>query len=165
VNVPGADAAWVKDGDPVTLQLQGAGGEEFRGKITRNARALDPRSRTLRTEIDLANPQRRLLPGMYVQATIAVRHATVWTLPAGAVRTRGDQTYCFRVQGGKAVRTLLQVGLRGGGLVEVLKMQTRPASGGQEARWEPVSGNEEVIFGDADALSDGQRVRRAAREK
>jgi multidrug efflux pump subunit AcrA (membrane-fusion protein) len=160
VNVPGADAPWIKDGDPVTLQLQGAGGAVFRGKVTRNARALDRRSRTLRTEIDLRNPNRRLLPGMYVQATITLRHANAWTLPAAAVLTQGDQTFCIRVLAGKAVRTPLQIGLRGGGLVEVLKMQTRASSGEEEALWEPVTGKEEIVASDPAALTDGERVRR-----
>jgi multidrug efflux pump subunit AcrA (membrane-fusion protein) len=161
VNVPGADAAWIKDGDPVTLRLQGAGGELFRGKVTRNARALDPRTRTLRTEIDLPNPHRQLRPGMYVQATITVRHPNAWTLPADAIVTQGDQTFCYRLENGRAVRTPLQVGPRGGGRVEVLKIQARAASADEEARWEKVRGSEEVITGDLAALSDGQRVRRA----
>src|SRR5260370_28117795 len=59
VNVPAADAPWINDGDPVTLQLQGAGGQEIKGKVTRNARSLDPQARTLRTESDLPNPPGR----------------------------------------------------------------------------------------------------------
>jgi RND family efflux transporter MFP subunit len=160
VNVPGADAVWVRDGDPVTLQLQGAGGEVFPGKVTRNARSLDPQARTLRTEIDLPNPKGKLLPGMYVQARITVRHEKVWALPAAAVLTEGDQTFCYRVVDGKAVKTPLQVGLTGGGLVEVLKKQVRP-SPDAEPRWEPIAGTEEVVASDPAALSDGQPVRRA----
>jgi multidrug efflux pump subunit AcrA (membrane-fusion protein) len=159
VNVPASDAAWVQDGDPVSLQLLGAGGELFRGKITRNARSLDPQARTLRTEIDVPNPDKKLLPGAYVQARITVQHPNVWTLPAAAVLTEGDQTFCFRVEGNKAVRTPLQVGLRGGGLVEVLKKQARPPSAGEEGRWEAITGAEEVVAADAGALRDGQPVR------
>ncbi len=158
VNVPGADAAWVNDGDAVSLRLQGAGGELFRGKVTRNARSLDPQARTLRTEIDVPNPDKKLKPGMYVQARIVVEHPNVWALPAAAVRTEGDQTFCYTVEGGKAVRTLLQVGLRGGGLVEVLKKQVRPPSPGEEeGRWAPITG-QEVVAGDAGAVRDGQPV-------
>jgi RND family efflux transporter MFP subunit len=160
VNVPGADAAWVNDGDPVSLRLHGAGGELFQGTVTRNARALDPQARTLRTEIDVPNPGHRLKPGMYVQARITVEHRDVWTLPAAAVLTEGDQTFCYTVAGGQAVRTPLQVGLRGGGLVEVLKKQARP-SGGAEGPWEAISGAEEVVAGNAAALRDGQPIRRA----
>jgi multidrug efflux pump subunit AcrA (membrane-fusion protein) len=158
VNVPGADAAWVRDGDPVSLRLQGAGGELVQRKVTRNARSLNPEARTLRTEIDLPNPNGSLLPGMYVQATITVVHANVWSLPAAAVVTEGDQTFCFRVEGGKAVRTPLQLGMRGSGLVEVYKLQTRAVSPGAEERWEEPSGDEEIVAGDPASLSDGQEV-------
>jgi RND family efflux transporter MFP subunit len=160
VNVPGADAAWINDGDRVSLRLQGAGGELFRGTVTRNARALDPQARTLRTEIDLPNPKHKLLPGMYVQATIRVEHPSVWTLPTAAVMTEGDQTFCYRVEKDKAVRTPLQIGLSGGGLVEVLKKQTRAAAPGEEGHWEGITGKEEVVAGDLDALRDGQPVHR-----
>jgi RND family efflux transporter MFP subunit len=164
VNVPGADAAWIKDGDRVTLRLQGAGGEPFQGKVTRNARSLDPRTRTLRTEVDIPNPEGKLLPGMYVQASIVVEHRNAWTLPAAAVVTEGDQTFCFRVADGKAVRTPLQVGLRGGGLVEVLKKQVKSPSPGEEGRWEDVTGDEEIVA-DPAGLSDGQPVHAATENK
>jgi multidrug efflux pump subunit AcrA (membrane-fusion protein) len=165
VNVPGADAPWIKDGDTVSLRLQGAGGEQFVGNVTRNARSLDARARTLRTEIDLPNPQGKLLPGMYVQATITVQHANVWTLPAAAVLTEGDQTFCYRVENGKAVRTPLQVGLRGGGLVEVLKKQLPAASPGAEGRWEAITGDEEIAASDVATLSDGQPIRTSLQTK
>jgi hypothetical protein len=165
VNVPGADAAWVRDGAPVSLRLQGAGGELFQGKVTRNARSLDPRARTLRTEIDLPNPSGKLLPGTYVLAAITVQHANAWTLPAAAVVTEGDNTFCYRVVDGRAVRTPLQVGLSGGGLVEVLKVQAPAASPGAEGEWREVTGGEEVVASDPAALSDGQPVRAAPEKK
>jgi RND family efflux transporter MFP subunit len=161
VNVPGADAPWLKDGDPVSFRLQGAGGERFTGKVTRNARSLDPQARTLRTEIDVPNPKGKLLPGMYVQARITVTHPDVWALPASAVVTEGDQTFCYRLVGGKAVRTPLQVGLRGGGLVEVVKKQVKAASDEVTEGWEDFTGQEEVVS-DPTGLSDGQPVRARA---
>jgi HlyD family secretion protein len=164
VNVPGADAMWLSDGDPASFRLQGAGGELFTGKVTRNARSLDPQARTLRTEIDVPNPNGKLLPGMHVQATITVRHAKVWTLPASAVVTEGDQTFCYRMEGGKSVRTLLQVGLRGGGLVEVVKKQAKAPSPDEEERWEDFTGQEEIVSNPT-GLSDGQPVRRAEPSK
>jgi multidrug efflux pump subunit AcrA (membrane-fusion protein) len=158
VNVPGADAPWIKDGDPVTLRLQGAGGELFHGKVTRNARSLDPRTRTLRTEIDLPNPARKLLPGMYVQASITIQHARAWTLPATAVVTQGDQTFCYRVKNGRALRAPLQIGLSGGGRVEILKLQTGRSPSEEEGKWEKVTGKEKIVVSDPAALSDGQDV-------
>ena len=164
VNVPAADALWLEDGAPVSFRLQGAGGELFTGKVTRNARSLDPQSRTLRTEIDIPNSNSRLLPGMYVQATITVWHSKVWALPASVALTEGDQTFCYRVEGGKAVRTPLQVGLSGGGLIEVVKKLMKVSSIGEEERWEDFTGQEEIVS-DPTGLSDGQAVRRSGPPK
>jgi RND family efflux transporter MFP subunit len=161
VNVPGTDASWVKDGDPVSLRLQGAGGELLQGKVTRNARSLDPKSRTLRTEIDLPNKDQKLLPGMYVQATITVQHANVWTIPTSSLATEGDTTFCFRVEGGKAWRTPLQIGLRGQGIVEVLKKQVKGATPSEPARWVELTGDEQIIASDVVSFSDGQTVQPA----
>jgi multidrug efflux pump subunit AcrA (membrane-fusion protein) len=158
VNIPGSDAPWVKDGDPVSLQVQGAGGEPLHGTITRNARALDPQSRTLRTEIDLPNPQGKLLPGMYVQAKIVVQHVNAWTVPEAAVLTEGNQAVCYLVQNGKAIRTPLQIGLKGGGLVEVLMLQKLAESSSSEGHWMPVSGDEQIVVSSSVPLANGQSV-------
>jgi HlyD family secretion protein len=165
VNIPGTGAAQVHDGDQVGLRLQGAGGQEFQGKVTRNARALDPQSRTLRIEIDLPNPDNKLMPGMYVQATIHIQHAGAWTLPAAAVVTDGDQTYSYCVQNGKAVRTPLQTGLRGDGLVEVVKKRQGSPSSGEADRWVDITGEEEAVIDGAASLADGQVVREKQAEK
>jgi RND family efflux transporter MFP subunit len=159
VNVPGADAPLIKDGGAVTLELQGAGGQVIQGKVTRNARSLNPQARTLRTEIDLPNLQGKLLPGMYVQARIIVKHDNAWTLPESAVLTEGDQTFCYRVEDGKAVRTPLQIGLRGDGLVEIFLKQTRVSLSSNEQQWTAITGQEEVIAGGATSLTNGQPVR------
>jgi RND family efflux transporter MFP subunit len=158
VQIPGADAAWIQNGDPVTLRVQGAAGDVFEGHVTRNARSLNPESRTLRTEIDLPNPKGQLLPGMYVQATIHVQHADVWTLPAEAVIAVDNQTLCYRLVAGRAVRTPLEAGLRGGGLVEVVKMRLRPSGSEDPGAWQPVNGDEQVLVGNLATLSDGQTL-------
>jgi HlyD family secretion protein len=165
VNIPGNDASWIKDGDPVSMQMQGAGGESVHGKITRNARALDPRSRTLRTEIDLPNPQSKLLPGMYVQAKIVVQHDNTWTVPEMAVHAEGNQTVCYRVEQGKVIRTPLEIGLNGDGLVEILKLQLPSESPGKDGRWTPVSGEEQITVSSSAPLTNGQAVHAIPDEK
>jgi HlyD family secretion protein len=158
VNVPGADASWIKDGDPVTLELQGAGGAVIQAKVTRNARSLDPQNRTLSTEIDVPNPSGNLLPGMYVQSRILVEHPNVWTLPESAVLTEGDQTFCFCIEEGKAVRTPLQLGLAGNGLIEVVRKLSRVSLSNSEPQWTEITGQEELIVGARLGLANGQNV-------
>jgi RND family efflux transporter MFP subunit len=158
VNVKELEAVWVRDGDIALIRPQSLPGQQFQGKVTRTSGALHPQNRTLRTEIDLPNPEGKLLPGMYVNATIIAEHKNVWSLPATAVASQGEQAFCYRVQNGKTVRTPIQVGLRGNELVEVLKKQTNPAKAAEEARWEDFTGEEVVVASDPASLADGQAV-------
>jgi len=162
INVPGADAPWIKDGDPVTLELEGAGGAIIEAKVTRNARSLDPQNRTLNTEIDLPNPRGNLLPGMYAQARIIVERKDVWTLPESALITEADQTICYRVEDGKALKTPVQLGLKGNGRVEILKKQTPASLSGGELQWIPITGEEEIVAGNVASLANGQSVQATA---
>src|SRR5258708_39979254 len=50
--------------------LDAVPGKEFRGGMTRFAEALDTQTRTMKTEIDLPNPGRHILPGMYGTAKL-----------------------------------------------------------------------------------------------
>jgi multidrug efflux pump subunit AcrA (membrane-fusion protein) len=152
VEVPEADAGLVRDGMEARLRVQALKGREFEGSVTRTSGVLDPKTRTLRTEIDLPNKDGELLPGTYAYAVLTARRDGVLTLPATAVVTGDGGAYCFRVEGGKAVKTPLQTGLVGGGLVEVLKKQPQP--GGP---WEAFTGQEEIVEKAATA-KEGQEV-------
>ena len=58
----------------------------FSGRIVRTARAVDAQSRTLLTEVQIYNPHRVLLPGMYAQIRIAVeRTSAPLVVPATAL--------------------------------------------------------------------------------
>jgi RND family efflux transporter MFP subunit len=157
INIPELEAVWVRDGDQASIRVQSLQGQEFRGTVTRASRSLHPQNRTLRTEVDLPNDDGKLLPGMFVSATIVAEHKNVWALPATAVVTQGENSFCYRVQNGTALRTPIQVGLVGSDLIEVVKKRTGQAGTGNQPAWEDFSGDE-VIASDPAALSDGQAV-------
>jgi hypothetical protein len=94
---------------------------------------------------------------MFVSADILVEHQNVWTLPAAAVGTQGEQAVCYRVVDGRAVRTPLRVGIHDDKRVEVLKQQTRAAKSGDGVEWADFTGAEEIAQ-DAAGLADGQAV-------
>ncbi len=162
VNVPEVEAVWVRDGDVALVRVQAFPELPFKGTVTRVSKSLHPQARTLRTEIDLPNRDEKLLPGMFVNATIVVEHKDVWTLPATAVVTQGDRTFCYRVEDGKAVRTPIQVGLRGNEpdheRVEVLRQQRKPATSAGEGKWQDLTGEEVIVAKDVASLTDGQAV-------
>jgi multidrug resistance efflux pump len=71
-DVPETSAAAVRAGDPAAVKLYAAGGQEvIQGTVTRVSASVNPATRTMRAEIDLANPKERLLPGMYAQVTLS----------------------------------------------------------------------------------------------
>jgi HlyD family secretion protein len=158
INVPELEAVWVRDGDVALIRVQSLQGQQFKGTVTRASKSLHPQNRTLRTEIDLPNDDGKLLPGMFVDATIIAEHKNVWALPATAVLTQGEQSVCYCVENGKALRTPVQVGLRSSELVEVIKKRLKPAKPGEEVPWEDFSGSEEIVQTDPGSLSEGQPV-------
>jgi HlyD family secretion protein len=163
VYVQELETVWVRDGETALFHPQSLPGQQFKGTVTRSSGAIDPKNRTLRTEIDLPNPvgpdgKRKLQPGMYGKVTIIAEHKNVWTLPVAAVVTQGEQTFGYRVENGIAVRTPIQIGLRGDKLVEVLKKQVNMVDVDTQARWEDFSGNEEFITSDVAGLKDGQAM-------
>lgn len=158
VDVPESDAVWVTKGTPARVRVQAWPGREFEAKVERTAWALDPRARTLRVEIDVPNPKGELRSGMYAYATILVEHAKTWTVPASSIVNQGDQAFVYRVENGKAVRTPVEIGLREGALVEVVRKQVKLPHEGDKPSWEEFTGREEIVSTQAATLTDGQTV-------
>jgi RND family efflux transporter MFP subunit len=69
VSVPQNLSSTIHAGDAATLQVRDYPGKKFVGKITRDAAAIDIRSRTLLTEVQIPNKDGALLPGMYANVT------------------------------------------------------------------------------------------------
>jgi len=153
IAVPEADAELVKEQSAVKLSIQALPGSSLSGAVARTSWALEAGARTLRAEIDLPNKEGRFRPGMYVYAQIINQLSDGWTLPVSAVVKQGDSTVCFLIEGGKAVRTPVQVGRSDGQLVAVLKRQ-KP---GSPPVWEAFTGNE-VVAARAAGLLDGQSI-------
>jgi HlyD family secretion protein len=151
VDVPEADAAIVRKGAKAIVVIP-ALKAEITGEVARAAGALDPGSRTLRTEIDLPNPDGRLRPGMFATVRIVSEMPAMWVLPAAAVLKQADQTVVFLARDGKAVRLPVQPGRTDGTFTEVFKKQK--AGGG----WEDWSGTEDVLSGPVATLTDGQPI-------
>jgi RND family efflux transporter MFP subunit len=81
---PGVTAVITSNGQP-NLHIE--------GKVVRTAKAINPRTRTIRVEIDIPNLDRSLVPGMYVQADFELAGDTSIQIPAAALlyRSSGPQ--------------------------------------------------------------------------
>ena len=54
-------------GQVARLSVSNLPGRQFAGTVVRTANALDPSTRTLLVEVQVANPDGALLPGMYLR--------------------------------------------------------------------------------------------------
>jgi len=65
-----SDLAALRVGQDVVLRVDALPGETFHGKVTFVDPVLDPASRTARVRIEVNNRDRRLRPGMFVEASV-----------------------------------------------------------------------------------------------
>lgn len=142
VEVPEADAAWITNGSKADVRVPALRNRHFSGKVTRTSWALDPRSRTLRTAIDLPNPDGLLRPGMYAYAGVSVTLPESWTLPTSAIVKQGELSFSFLARDGKAVRVGLQVGHVEDGRVEVFRFELPPGTG----KWSEITDKESFVL-------------------
>jgi HlyD family secretion protein len=163
VDIPEQDANFVKVGTKATVLARAFRDEELPGSVTRTSWALNVKSRTLRAEIDLHNPDSQLLPGMYAYGKVIIDRAGVRALPVDALTYSGDKTFCLRYEDGHAVRTELRTGVGDGNWIEVTHRRVPASQAGPagEVPWAPIDGSERVILGDLSILTDGAPVRAA----
>ena len=92
VFAPQENAPSIHEGLAAKIILQEYPGQEFDGKVTRTAGALDPQSRTMQVEVQVPNNEGKLFAGMYgqVKFLLANENAPI-VVPAN--------TFLFRAQG------------------------------------------------------------------
>ncbi|REK10009.1 MAG: hypothetical protein DWQ37_18105 [Planctomycetota bacterium] len=162
VDVPEQEADYivsevdVNAGDPrpvtkAAVQVSAFQTDELPGQVTRSSWALNFTSRTLRAEIDLHNPDAKLLPGMYAYGRVMFERKNAMVLPNATVSEIGNDMVCYVYKDGKAIKTLLQTGVRNDDWTEVLQKQV----GGE---WKEFEGNEQVILGNMAVLFDEEPV-------
>ena len=146
VSVPQSYSPSIKTGMDATVTLQEYPGQKFKGTVVRTAEAIDPTTRTLLTEVDVANKQGRLLPGSFGEVHFRVGLNTQKvTLPVN--------TMLFRQEGPRVA----VVGSDG-------KVQLRPITIGRDygTTLEILGGvdmSDRVVINPADSLEEGQPVR------
>jgi RND family efflux transporter MFP subunit len=149
VDVPQASAASIHPGQAAKLMVRELPNQTFTGTVTRTANALDPASRTLRTEVQVPNPGLKLLPGMYAQVQFTLDHASSGLrIPANALVVRSEGTQVAMVgQGQKVHYQNVTIGRDYGTEIEI-------ASG--------LVGNEQLIVNPTDDIREGTSVRAVA---
>ncbi len=91
IPVPESYVHVIRIGDPVSVMVPSLN-RTFPGTIARFAVDVREDTRTMHTEVDVLNPNRQLVAGMYAQATITVeRKQNSIAVPIQAVSQQGDR--------------------------------------------------------------------------
>ena len=119
--IPESIAGEIRLGDVVKVHVQ-ALNQDYAGRVSRFADALDPQTRTMETEIDFQNADGRLLPGMYAEASLAqAERKQMLTVPLEAVEMNGPEGTVLVVNFQNVLEERnVRLGLQGSTHIEVL---------------------------------------------
>lgn len=144
VNVPQSYAHLVKPGQQVSVTQQELRGQAFKGEIVRTAGAIDIQTRTMQVEVMLANKEGKLLPGAYVQVSLALQGTGALTVPTNVLLFRGEGPRVAVVgPDGKVQLRAVKLGRNFGEVIELL---------------DGVGANDRLVLNPADSLNDGDTV-------
>jgi RND family efflux transporter MFP subunit len=121
VPVPEVYAPAARTGAPALLTLDEYPGEAFHGKLVRTSDSIDTASRTLLVEVDVDNPDGKLLPGAYVFVHLKVPmqiHSV--TIPSNTLLFRREGLQVGLVREGKAELVPVKIGRDYGSTVEIV---------------------------------------------
>ena len=93
VYVAQTDAAFLKEGYPVTISMTERPEVKINTTLTRIAGELDPKTRMMLAEIDLVNTAYAIIPGSYLQVTFQAPVQTNLTIPSEALVVRGGKYF------------------------------------------------------------------------
>jgi RND family efflux transporter MFP subunit len=144
IPVPEAYVRYIRVGDHVDVRVPSLG-RTFPGKVARFSVDVREDTRTMHTEVDVSNPQRVLLPGLYADAELDLEQKEdVPTVPIQALNHQGEKTTVLVVDGNGIVQErTVQVGLQTASDAEITA---------------GLSEGEEVVVSDRSALKAGEKV-------
>jgi membrane fusion protein (multidrug efflux system) len=121
IPVPESDAVGIQKGMDVEVTLPELSGTDFSAKVSRISNALDPMSKTMRVEIDLQNPDNRIVSGMYAKVLLQIdSRENILSLPVIAKVSHKNEDYVLAVEDGKVKRFPVKTGLSNQEYFEVL---------------------------------------------
>ena len=145
IPVPESYVPYIKIGDPVSVRVPSLN-RTFPGKVARFSVDVREDTRTMHTEVDVSNPQRILMPGLYAEAKLNLEQQhDVPAIPIQALNHESEKTTVFVVDGNGVLEDrVVQVGLETASDAEVV-------SG--------LNPGELVVVSDRSGLRPGERVR------
>jgi membrane fusion protein (multidrug efflux system) len=146
VHVPQVNAPQIAVGQTASIEVRGWPGRSFKGEVTRTTHAIDLATRTMLTEIQTANPDGALLPGMYGQVSLSAGGGEGELLiPASALVFSAQGTQVLTVDDHECIR--------------VQAVRIAADYGTQIAIGDGLEGEERVVANPGERMIEGTQVR------
>jgi len=144
IPVPESYVRYIHIGDQVDVHVPSLN-RTFPGKVARFSVDVREDTRTMHTEVDVPNPEKVLMPGLYAEAEVGLdQKENVPTVPVQALNHEGNKATVFVVnRGGELDDRSVQVGMQTTSDAEII-------SGLNEG--------EQVVVSDRSGLKPGQKV-------
>lgn len=119
--LPESQAALVRPGSQVEARSPGVPGAVFRGSVQALLPEVNPTTRTLKARVQLANPEGRLVPGLFVSMQFMdMRAEKALLVPTEAVIQTGRRAVVMVAEdGGRFAPVDVETGLETGGKTEI----------------------------------------------
>lgn len=118
--VPELALSSLRTGQAIRVSVDAVPGSGFEGTIYAIDPVVDENGRAIRLRARIANPDHVLFPGLFARVQIVVeRRENAILVPESAVFASGQDRLVYRVVDGRAIRTIVTLGQRRPGWVEV----------------------------------------------
>ena len=144
IPVPESYVRYIHVGDQVDVRVPSLN-RTFPGKVARFSVDVKEETRTMHTEVDVLNPDRVLIPGLYAEADLTLEHKEdIPSVPLQAVNHENDKTTVFVVNAnGEIEDRPISLGIQTATDAEVVAGLTE---------------GEQVVVSDRSGLKPGEKV-------
>ncbi len=144
IPVPESSVRYIHVGDHVDVRVPSLN-RTFPGKVARFSVDVKEETRTMHTEVDILNPDRVLIPGLYAEADLTLEHKEdIPSVPLQAVNHENDKTTVFVVNAnGEIEDRPISLGIQTSSDAEVVAGLTE---------------GEQVVVSDRSGLKPGEKV-------
>jgi RND family efflux transporter MFP subunit len=120
ISVPESYAGYLNQNNEVSFTVRALPDQPFKARITRLAGAIDTRLHAQRIEMDVANNNKKLLPGMVAEVNLPLpANDSTFIVPKSAVVNSTESVFVIRVVHNKAEWVKVKTGREDNGTIEI----------------------------------------------
>lgn len=120
-DIPESQSSQIRVDQPTSLVVDALKGRTFEGRVTRTAGVLDPKTRTLRAEVELESAETGLRPGMYGMITVVLADRPQAVLiPSESLRYEAGRPFVLCAANGVVERRAVTIGYSDSSTSEIL---------------------------------------------